>query len=305
MIIDDKTFQIARRLGYQPIKGLDKNRLYVLLAEKNGKNYVIKTEHLDDEADLLEIFNHDAFFRRNNIIIPKLYEHSKYYVIQDFISGKIINVSSKEFNADLRLLLDKLELLVEGFKRHKNLSEYTKGWNDQYLNRALSNSEWLKNRIKQWFSSEHSKPKYRFTSEQIVEVRKLLEQIKGKTTINYGAFSSAHIRINKNSLGIFDFGKHLRWAPKHYDRAYLWWSLLFDNKIQNPSPSFWFSLAQKIANNLKRTDQLTYWVCIIERLAGLSKDLTPSEKNKKRQQVMMNIRNKMTPMVINQLKNTL
>lgn len=308
--IDKKALKIAERFGYTPIKGLDKDRPYVLLAKKDNKYYVIKTSHLEDEAEILKILNSNGFFKNQGIVIPKLYQHGQHgktYIVEDYIKGREIDIKDDNFEHSLGIVIEKLSAVEGGFNRSPRISEFTKGWDDQYSKKGFKNSVWLKKRITRWFSDEMSSRKNRFMDIEANEVYDLLDKIQGKNIITFGAFSPAHIRINKERIGIFDFGKHLRWAPKYYDRAYLWWGLLYDRDLNEPSPKYWRKLAVRIQSNIPNNEKAYYWSCILERLAGLAKDLTQSDraKNPKWKKVITKIKNKMTIFAIGKLKKVI
>ena len=305
--IDKKALKIAKRFGYTPIKGLDKDRPYILLTKKDNKNYVIKTSHLEDEAEILKILNSNEFFKNRGILIPKLYQHGQHgktYIVEDYIGGREIDIKEDDFKKSLRMVIERLSGIENGFNRIPRISEFTKGWNDQYSKKGFKNSLWLKKRISRWFSDEMSSRKNRFMDTETNEVYGLLRKIPGGNIITFGAFSPAHLRIDQNKLGIFDFGKHLRWAPKHYDRAYLWWGLLYDRDLKEISPKYWRKLAVEIQSNIPNNEKAYYWSCILERLAGLAKDLTQSDraKNPKWKKTITKIKNEMTIFAIGKLK---
>lgn len=298
---------IAKKLHYQPVKELDQNRPYVLLIEKNKQKFVIKTDHFEDEAEILKILNSDDYFAENDIIVPGLYEFGKKYLIQSFIKGEEIDIQSQDFAQNLQVILDKLNLVHTGLTRRKEIFGLAKGWDDQYSKTPFQNSFWFKKRINRWFSDEQSKPKYRFNASQITKVIDLFSQIKGRTVINFGAFSPAHIRIQNNKIGLFDFGRHIRWAPKHYDRAYLWWGLLFEKENRQDSPDFWFLLAKNFAQDIPTSELAQYWACVLERLAGLSKDLTVSSRARipAWHKMILKVKNRLIPLAIEQLEKSL
>jgi len=303
MEIDKKTPKIAKKFGYTPIKGLDKNRPYVLLAKKDNKYYVIKTSHLEDEAEILKILGSDNFFTNKHIIIPKIYQHDKAYIVEDYIGGREIDIKDYDFDNLIKIVVERLLSIETSFNRFSNIKKFTKGWNDQYSQKGFKNSEWLRRRINRWFSDDMSNKVYRFTEKETGEINNLFGKIKGKNIVTFGAFSPAHIRISRHKLGIFDFGRHIRWAPKHYDRAYLWWGLLYDRDLKESSPKFWENLAIRLSLNIPKNEQAYYWACIIERLAGLAKDLTQSNraKNLHWKKAIIKIKEEMTIFAINEL----
>ena len=306
-MINQKTNQIAKKLEYRPIKGLDVNRPYVLLAKKKNRQFVIKTDHFEDEAAILKILNQDDYFSKHHIIIPNLYEYSDQFLVQDFIKGRMININSRNFSHNLQMISNKLEFIHSGLNRKKKIGNLSKGWNDQFAKMPFQNSVWLKKRITRWFEDKQSKPKYRFTNVQNSQVMKLILKIKDQNMINFGAFSPAHIRIQNEKIGLFDFGHHIRWAPKQYDLAYLWWGLLFEIEHKRNEPEFWFKLAKDLTKSIPISERSQYWACILERLAGLSKDLTLSSHNQipRWHKMILKIKNQLTPMAISELQKLL
>lgn len=269
---EEKTIKIAKNLQYEPIKQLDLKRPYVFKIRKNNKFYVLKTDHFEDEAAILKILNQkidmDSFFNKN-IIIPKLYEHSRKYLVEDFLDGKKIKIDN--FNIYLNFIYGKIIILHQFLNNIEKLSAFTKDEQDLKKKKNISSSIWLKTRIKRWFSKKQSRPDYIFPKNLISPAIKYCLKIKNKCLINFGCFSAKHFRIYPKKLGIFDFGQHLRYAPVNYDWAYLWWGFFIHDATKYPL-NYWKNLLDRMVKYSQ--NEREFYACIIERLAGISKDLT-------------------------------
>ena len=194
-----------------------------LKVKKGRKFYVVKTKHLVDEAKILLILNK---IKLHNIIIPRLYEHSRRYLVQDYIAGPIPNpeVVIKKLSF-IRKILNQLHKILN---LDKKLFPYTKDCYDNQNKKPISSNIWLTKRVKRWFSKKQSLKEYRFDKNSTELAIQYFNKVKTKTKINFGAFSEQHFRLFKNKIGIFDFGRHIRFAPEEYDWAYLWWGYFLD-----------------------------------------------------------------------------
>jgi hypothetical protein len=276
MKINKEAIKIVRKFSLAPIKGLDKNRPYVLLCkDKDGKKIVLKTSHFQDEAKILKILK----TKDNELIVPEVYYSGKKYIIEDYIPGKKLKIFNKNGQIIIKgkLLLKNLEILHSLLDINKDkLSKFTKSWRDKYQETPENSGIWLIKRINRWFSNEQSSQNWRFEAELPI-IKKLCQKTKAKTVINFGAFSPSHARLIGNKLGIFDFGQHVRWAPEPYDLAYLWWGYLMDFALLPHQKNYQYWLASAESLEKFSQDKFLFWLCIIERLAGLAKDLTHKE----------------------------
>jgi signal recognition particle subunit SEC65 len=262
---NSKILQIAQKLNYTPIANPDKKRPYVLKVKKNNKYYILKTRHFADEINILKILN------KQNITstkIPKLYKYSKNYIIEDYLPGK--SPSINKFKSEIVLVRKSISSLHKSLNKKNILYKYAKTGKNNHTS-DLSSSKWLVARLKYWFSNKQSSKIHRFNILQTRKSIQYLKAIKTKTIINFGAFSKQHLRIYKNTVGVFDFGGHIRFAPAEYDWAYLWWSYFLDEATRH-SFLYWVNFTQYIANHSRNQNE--FYACIIERLAGIAKDLT-------------------------------
>ena len=264
--INQKTLQTAKQLGYIPICALDQKRPYVLKAKKYNNFYIIKTNHFDDEAKILKILNQTQI---DNVIIPKLYEFSNKYIVEDYLTGKVPTIN--DVCKNMKLIRVSIDSFQKALNKINALGAYTKDSQDKNTKLYEASGAWLGARLKYWFADQGSEKKYRFNNESIKKSIEYFNKFNTKTIINFGAFSRQHFRIYKGKIGIFDFGRHIRYAPTEYDWAYLWWGY-FLHEAGKHTLDFWIDLMETMA---KYADNKTeFYACIIERLAGIAKDLT-------------------------------
>ncbi len=267
--------QIFKDLNIQNYKSIDLTRPYVLLCRRGRKYFILKLDHFNDEVEILTIL---ANIKNKGFIIPQLYKHNFDYLLEDYIPGKPISVFSKnaKINKKGLVILKGLKNIHKSLNSNKKLQNYTKGWDDTLNSKPFDDAEWLVKRINRWILCKDVLTEYKLSLKINQE---LFHQIKGKNNIQFGAFSASHIRIYKNKLAIFDFGRHIRWAPVDYDLAYLWWSYLADiDNFYLPIDTNWWI---KSAENLSQfaSSKKLFWSCILERLFGLGVDLSKMEKN--------------------------
>lgn len=264
--VNKKTIQVAKQLGYIPICALDKKRPYVLKAIKGNNFYVIKTSHFEDEAQILKILDN---IKMKKIITPKLYEFSNKYLVEDYLPSKPPSID--EFKRQISLVRKAFNKLHRVLNQASKLKQYTKDSQDKNFKLYEASADWLVARLKQWFSNNKSETKYRFGKQETNQSIKFFNKIQSQTIINFGAFSEQHFRIYKDKVGVFDFGKHIRFAPAEYDWAYAWWGYFLNEAIKH-SFNFWVNFMEKMAGLSKNKKE--FYGCIIERLAGIAKDLT-------------------------------
>ncbi len=264
--INKKTINTALKLGYTPVCALDKNKDFILKAKKENKFFVIKTDHHDNEVQILKILNQ---INIKDILIPKIYESSRLFLVEDYLPG--LSPSINNLLKNIKVIRCSIESLHKELNTIDSFKQYTKDSHNKFSKLEESSEIWLNTRLKYWFSDDQSHKKYRFDNEQTNRSFEYFKKIDTKTIINFGAFSQQHFRIYKDKIGIFDLGGHIRFAPSEYDWAYLWWGYFID-KADKHNIKFWIKFIDIMSEYADNKHE--FFACLIERLAGIAKDLT-------------------------------
>jgi len=290
MVRFSKNAELAIKLGYTPVRRLDRFKPYILKIAKNNKFYILKTDHIDHESEILAILQKYSF-SDSPIIIPRIYESGENYLVKDFLEGEKLELDT--FFTHIDAIEGSIALLHQIFQSDQTFWKFTKDCFDNYTDKKIVKSnEWLLIKINHWLSADESDQKYRVSSTLLKPIINLLENVNSDTVVNFGAFSKENLRIVNGKIGIFDFGGHLRHAPKEYDRAYLWWGYFLDDYLSHDI-DFWVNMLSEFSiGYLDKQTKLEFYACIIERLIGISKDLTaknnsshPGSENRKLQKI--------------------
>lgn len=281
--------EVCQKFNLKPLEVLGQRNYVVRAKTQDGKTVIVKTSHLGDEASILKIIhNSSTYHLQKTVLVPKTIKVSKQYLIQeDFGSDRpILSVQQRNKEKFQQVLRGVAEVHRIFQIEKKRLLPFVKRIDESQGSNHYQTKNWLQGRVSGWQTIKESKKQWLLHPKIVQKIIDSLEKLPLKPlVINFGAASAEHIRIYfQNKVGFFDFGRHLRWAPQEYDAAYLWWGLLRDSVFLNQSTdkNEFILLAELIYKTYKsfdsKTEKNSFWGCILERLSGISKDLSSLEE---------------------------